>query len=230
MRVTLTFDNGPHPTGTPIVLDALQERNIHAVFFVVGHKVHAHPELVARMSDGGHLVGNHTWSHSVPFGDVHRAGYARSEIVRTQHAIVEIAPAPQLFRPVGAAPGAVIDHRLLNEEAVQTLFEGGYTMALWNVVPRDWQRPDDWIEAALEGCRGTDEAVVVLHDGHPAGMALLPAFLDALIDEAAQFRTDFPASCTPIRAGTPGPGLAELVSSGPNQRTTPHSPHLKEQS
>ena len=215
MRVTLTFDNGPDPLGTPAVLDALGDRGIPAVFFVVGQKVRTHPNLLARIADAGHLIGNHTWSHAVPFGDVTEPGLARAEIVRTQEEIEEFADADRLFRPVGAEPGAVIDHRLLNEEALETLRDGKYTMVLWNVVPRDWENPHGWLANAVEACRAASHAVVVLHDGHPAGMTLLPRFLDALLAEDAAFRTDFPVSCTPIVEGIPRPESAALVTSGP---------------
>lgn len=214
MRVTLTFDNGPDMVGTPAALDALGDRGIPAVFFVVGEKVNKHPELTSRISAAGHLLGNHTWSHSSPFGDVTERGVARGEIDRTQAAIEEFPTAARLFRPVGADPGAVIDDRLLNEEALDALTDGGYTMALWNVVPRDWERPEGWLEGAIDACRAVDHAVVVLHDGHPAGMALLPAFLDALSNEDAEFRTDFPSSCTPVVKGVPHPESAALVTTG----------------
>ncbi|WP_372983747.1 polysaccharide deacetylase family protein [Microbacterium sp.] len=227
MRVTLTFDNGPDPVGTPAVLDALSDRGIPAVFFVVGAKVKKHPDLVSRISAAGHTLGNHTWSHSSPLGDVTEPGVARAEIDRTQDVIEESRTARRLFRPVGGDPGAVIDHRLLNDEAMKTLTDGGYTMALWNVVPRDWELPDSWLEGAIDACRAVDHAVVVLHDGHPAGMALLPTFLDALGEENAEFRTDFPSSCTPVVKGVPRPESAALVTADPHPYL--HSSTMKEQ-
>lgn len=212
MRVTLTFDNGPDPEGTPVVLDALAERQISAVFFVVGQKVGEYPDLVARASAAGHVIGNHTWSHSIPLGDARQAGFAQSEIVRTQTAIEDNAVASNLFRPVGAAPGAVVDQRLLSAEALKTLIDGAFTLVLWNVVPRDWERPLNWINGTVDECRRWEHAVVVLHDGHPAGMDLLPAFLDALMEAGAEFRTDFPPTCTPIVNGVPAPEVAALVT------------------
>lgn len=230
MRVTLTFDNGPDIEGTPAVLKALAERHIPAVFFVVGQKVRAHPELLARTSAAGHLIGNHTWSHSVPFGEADEAGFARTEIVSTQEAIKDVAGASNLFRPVGADPGAVIDSRLLDEEALETLIDGHFTLVLWNVVPHDWERPHDWIVGAVDECRRVEHAVVVLHDGHPAGLNLLPAFLDDLIEAGAEFRTDFPPACTPILNGAPTPGIDALVTTRSVTPIDTHSSNLKEQS
>ena len=230
MRVTLTFDNGPDPEGTPAVLKTLAERHIPAVFFVIGQKVRAHPELLARTSRAGHVIGNHTWSHSIPLGDADQAGFARSEIVDTHAAIKTVATASNLFRPIGADPGAVIDRHLLSEEALETLIEGNFTLVLWNVVPRDWERPKTWIVGAVDECRRVEHAVVVLHDGHPAGMHLLPAFLDALTDAGSEFRTDFPPNCTPIVNGVPAPEVAALVTARSVTLTDFLSSNLKEQS
>lgn len=216
-RVTLTFDNGPDPDGTPAALRALADRKIRALFFVVGQKAQTHPELISRTHAEGHLIGNHTWSHSIPFGESSEAGFARAEIEKTQRIVGGYTSTPPLFRPMGAGSGGTIDRRLLNDEAFATLVGGGYTMVLWNVVPRDWERPFDWMADAVEACRGTEHAVIVLHDGHPAGMTGLPAFLDALRDGGTQFTTTLPDSCTPIRAGVPDHTAASLVANPHHQ-------------
>jgi len=229
MRVTLTFDNGPDPEGTPVALRALKDRDVPAVFFVVGKKVRAHPDLVAETASAGHVIGNHTWSHSTPFGEASPSGFARSEILRTQEAIASIVPALALFRPVGAQPGAIIDDRLFNEEALETLTGGGYTVALWNVVPRDWELPKTWLDGVVDQCRLVEHAVVLLHDGHPAGMSLLPQFLDALIAAGTDFGMDFPLSCTPILDGVPGPGAAALVTTARMSQRSVVAADMKEQ-
>lgn len=221
MRVTLTFDNGPHPVGTPVVLEHLAQRDITAIFFVVGNRASgAGRELVAAAAGAGHLIGNHTWSHRRPLGELTSRGAARDEIVRTQAAIAPFASEPPLFRPVGADPGGIIDDRLLNDEAAVTLRAGGYTVALWNVLAHDWDRPLEWPDIALAGCRGAGHAVVVLHDAHPHGLALLPGFLDALMRDGAEFTQTLPADCTPLIAGVPAPSIAPLI------RGAPCGPHV----
>src|ERR1035438_8316320 len=62
--VALTFDDGPDPVTTPRVLDILHQKQVPATFFVVGERAEQHPELVRRALAEGHLVENHTWSHS----------------------------------------------------------------------------------------------------------------------------------------------------------------------
>lgn len=59
----LTFDDGPHETATPFVLDELKKYNAKATFFCIGKNVVAHPEIYHRIQAEGHAVGNHTYSH-----------------------------------------------------------------------------------------------------------------------------------------------------------------------
>ncbi|HYE56756.1 MAG TPA: polysaccharide deacetylase family protein [Chitinophagaceae bacterium] len=59
----LTFDDGPHPTATPFVLDQLKKYNARATFFCVGRNVQEHPALYRRLMDEGHSIGNHTHNH-----------------------------------------------------------------------------------------------------------------------------------------------------------------------
>ena len=98
-RFALTLDDGPHPIVTPRVLDILRERRVPAAFFVIGHFVKRHPELVRRIHDEGHLVGNHSWSHST-WGTFRRTKYWRDEISRADDLIESITgERPALFRP-----------------------------------------------------------------------------------------------------------------------------------
>lgn len=62
-KIAITFDDGPHPYYTEQLLDGLKERGVKATFFVMGKNVEQYPELVERMHNEGHLIGNHTYSH-----------------------------------------------------------------------------------------------------------------------------------------------------------------------
>ena len=62
-RVALTFDDGPHPVYTKKLLDGLKRRGIRATFFVVGENISGNEELIRRMADEGHVIGNHTYGH-----------------------------------------------------------------------------------------------------------------------------------------------------------------------
>lgn len=59
----LTFDDGPHETATPFVLDILKQYNAKATFFCIGKNVQAHPGIYERILYEGHSVGNHTFNH-----------------------------------------------------------------------------------------------------------------------------------------------------------------------
>ncbi|HET9383302.1 MAG TPA: polysaccharide deacetylase family protein, partial [Streptomyces sp.] len=61
--LVLTFDDGPDPRYTPRILDTLAQHRVRAMFFVCGEMAAENPDLLARMADEGHVVGNHTWSH-----------------------------------------------------------------------------------------------------------------------------------------------------------------------
>lgn len=62
-EIYLTFDDGPHPTATPFVLDCLKQFNARATFFCIGKNVKQHPDIYRRIIDEGHAVGNHTYNH-----------------------------------------------------------------------------------------------------------------------------------------------------------------------
>src|SRR4051794_41788381 len=101
-RLTLTFDNGPWPGVTETVLDVLAERDVCATFFVVGEQL-AKPgarALAERAKAGGHWIGNHTMTHSDPFGDRPEQAYLETEITGTQDLIGGLPPPRPPFPPL----------------------------------------------------------------------------------------------------------------------------------
>lgn len=98
-RVALTFDDGPDPQRTPAVLDLLARQGVRATFFVVGARAEAHPELVRRMAAEGHVVGNHSYTHSWRF-PLRSLGRTVEELRRTGEVLLRITGRrPRLFRP-----------------------------------------------------------------------------------------------------------------------------------
>jgi peptidoglycan-N-acetylglucosamine deacetylase len=61
--LAMTFDDGPHPSLTPKLLDILKQRNIKCTFFVIGKNAQMYPNIIRRMIAEGHEVANHTWTH-----------------------------------------------------------------------------------------------------------------------------------------------------------------------
>jgi peptidoglycan/xylan/chitin deacetylase (PgdA/CDA1 family) len=199
-KVTLTFDNGPEPLVTPHVLDCLARHNLKATFFVVGEKVSepARARIARRASEEGHRIGNHTFTHSIPLGDLDRTA-ALEELERTEQALAWLVQPQRLFRPYGGS-GALGPH-LLHPAVVEKLEAGGYTCVLWNSVPGDWQYPDEWVSRALEDCRTRLWSLVVLHDLPTGAMAHLDRFVRCLMNEGVELTQQYPPDCVPILGG-----------------------------
>jgi peptidoglycan/xylan/chitin deacetylase (PgdA/CDA1 family) len=210
-HLTLSFDNGPFPDVTPGVLDVLASFAVPATFFVCGKDVRepGRRELVARARAEGHRVGNHTLTHSVELGTTDDAEVARREIGEAQEALGELASPGRLFRPYGG--GGVLGPRLLSPSAVRYLCDGGFTCALWNCVPRDWEDPAGWPERALGEVLRRDWTVLVLHDVPTGAMAALPGFLERALEAGVAIEPDLPPEVLPIRAGRVVGSLDGLV-------------------
>jgi peptidoglycan/xylan/chitin deacetylase (PgdA/CDA1 family) len=214
-ELTLTFDNGPEPSVTPIVLDVLAHHGLLSTFFVLGHKL-ADPAARAcaeRAHAEGHWIGNHTWTHTIPLGERPGEDVVQLEIERTQAEIGPLASDPPLFRPNGG--GGNLDHRLLSPEAVATLQAGGYSCVLWNSIPRDWAEPDSWVENALLQLTQQRWTLMVLHDIPSGAMRHLDRFLADVRHCGGRFRQDFPPSCVPITAGRVTGPLADFTTLAP---------------
>jgi peptidoglycan-N-acetylglucosamine deacetylase len=211
-KVTLTFDNGPDPSGTTaLVLDELAQRGILATFFVIGRQLarHGARDLAERARDQGRWIGNHTLTHSIMFGDSDDASLADREIGETQALIGDLAHPNRLFRPYGG--GGVISKRLLTASAVSYLVSGGYTCVLWTSVPRDWEADAAWVDRCLADIEGQEWTVVVAHDLPTGGMAYLPALLDRIEAMGAEFVQEFPHGCVPILRGVVEADLSPIV-------------------
>jgi len=199
-RVTLTFDNGPTPETTPQVLDCLACHRAKATFFVVGTNVCAEggESLVRRANREGHWIGNHTFTHKTPLGELDTAS-ALSEFERTEQALSWLTQPKRLFRPYGRA-GQLGGH-LLHPAVVDRLQAGGYTCVLWNCVPGDWRDPQGWVEQAVAYCQSHAWSLVVLHDQPHAAMPHLDRFLHWIDTEGIEIRQDYPPECVPIVDG-----------------------------
>ena len=97
-HVLLTFDDGPNPQTTPIVLDLLKEYNVTAIFFVIGTKAKSENELVKRIMDDGHFIGNHTFSHHPMFALLNGVKVEK-EIVELNNLFINQGIQTNLFRP-----------------------------------------------------------------------------------------------------------------------------------
>ncbi|GIP39276.1 polysaccharide deacetylase family sporulation protein PdaB [Paenibacillus sp. J31TS4] len=183
--IALTFDDGPDPTETPIILDLLKEYNAHATFFVVGNRVDKFPELVKRELAEGHELANHTYHHSY-FRKQASVSRFRDEVRRTQESIQSVTgQRPHLFRPPGG---------YYSETLVQAAREAGYLTVLWSwhQDTKDWQSPgvDKIVGKVLSNARNGD--IVLFHDHverHPQTAAALKEILPELQKRGFRFVT-----------------------------------------
>ena len=150
--VYLTFDDGPHPTYTPQVLDILARHGARATFFVLGSLAEAHPELIGRLVTGGHTVASHTWNHENLAG-MPRASFDDT-IGRTQTALGDRG-VPCLRPPYGSVDA------FTREWAASA----GLALVLWTVDTNDWRRPGAEVIADRITRGASDEAVILMHDG-----------------------------------------------------------------
>ncbi len=97
-KLYLTFDDGPNPVYTPKILDILKERNIKATFFLIGEEAEKYPDIVKRIHQEGHSIGNHTHTHS-NLSKLSKKEI-RNEIIKCSEAIRNITgERPSLLRP-----------------------------------------------------------------------------------------------------------------------------------
>ncbi|MGK0190692.1 MAG: peptidoglycan/xylan/chitin deacetylase (PgdA/CDA1 family) [Verrucomicrobiales bacterium] len=178
--IAITFDDGPHKTNTPQLLDILRSRNIRATFYVVGPNVKRYPDLLRRMVAEGHEIGNHTVSH----GNMTKMSdqRIRSELGEVHNSILAVTGvAPQTVRPPYGA--------LRTEQREMIRREFGYPTILWNVDPEDWKRPGVSVvtQRLVEGAR--PGGILLAHDIHAPTISATPAALDELLRRGFQFVT-----------------------------------------
>jgi peptidoglycan/xylan/chitin deacetylase (PgdA/CDA1 family) len=160
-NVALTFDDGPHPDTTPLVLDRLDELGLVATFFCLGSLVAAHPELVGEISRRGHQIEAHGYAHDHHF--IRTPRWVRADLDAELVVLGEAGVRPTWFRPpYGQTTGATMlearRHRL--------------DLVLWSAWGREWDAPDAGAVADLVIGGLGEGAIVLLHDTdvlNPAG-------------------------------------------------------------
>jgi len=160
-ELALTFDDGPNNSWTPRLLELLANQGVHATFFLLGQRAQALPELVHRISEAGHVIGNHSWDH--PNLARSSAARIRDELTRTQQTLEQIVGQQvRFFRPpYGARRPAVF--RIAREM--------GLSPVLWNAMTSDWSDPSaeriaERLKTRIEKARQRGRAAnIVLHDG-----------------------------------------------------------------
>jgi peptidoglycan/xylan/chitin deacetylase (PgdA/CDA1 family) len=151
----LTFDDGPHPRGTPAVLELLAAERVVATFFLVGEQIRRNPSLPREILDAGHEIALHCDRHRNLLRLAPRQ--VREDITRAEDAIAtSTGRAPRLYRP---------PYGVLNAAALRLARARGWRTLLWSQWGRDWEAraTADSIAAKLTDGAG-EGSVLLLHD------------------------------------------------------------------
>jgi cellulose synthase/poly-beta-1,6-N-acetylglucosamine synthase-like glycosyltransferase/peptidoglycan/xylan/chitin deacetylase (PgdA/CDA1 family)/spore germination protein YaaH len=166
--IALTFDDGPDPEWTPAILDILKQESVPATFFIIGKNGQVYPDLMRRIVDEGHEIGNHTFTHP-NLGEI-PLSLTELELNATQRLIEsEVGRSTVLFRPPYFGD-AEADKPEEVEPAIRAK-ELGYLMIGVRIDPDDWRLPvtaqeivDRTLQRALDNNSDTRGQVVLLHD------------------------------------------------------------------
>src|SRR6187402_2863243 len=153
--VALTFDDGPVESGTPAILDILKHNKVTAAFFCIGNRMKSQPELVKRIINEGHVVGNHSYSHHF-FFDLFPKIKMKSELNATNSAVITITNRePRFFRPPYGVTTPVLA-QAVNECNMQAV---GWSLRSLDTITTDSNKLIDKIEKNVKA-----GDIILLHD------------------------------------------------------------------
>lgn len=173
MSIYLTFDCGYENGNTPLILDVLKKHEVPAIFFVTGHFMETNPELVKRMVDEGHIIGNHTYHHP-DLAKVSKEKF-NEELQLIEDKYTEIT-GKEMVRFLRPPEGH------FNQQMLDWAKERGYITLLWSLAYMDWN---------VDQQKGADYAYnQILARMHPGAIILMHSIskdnaecLDKLIPE-----------------------------------------------
>lgn len=179
-KIALTFDDGPSLELTASYLKILRDEGVQATFFVLGSNVKRYPGLVAMISQEGHEIGNHTYSHS-NLKLLSESAIIQDVSIAADLIAEEIPQRITLFRPPGGN---------INQAVTKTIDGMEMSTVLWNIDPRDWKTgapPKKIVDHIIGHLK--PGAIVVLHEGKPQTLAALPELLRVLRQQDWQMVT-----------------------------------------
>ena len=153
--MVLTFDDGPDPSGTKRLLEALSWHGVKAAFFPIGMKAEAHPDLLREIDQRGHVIGNHSYRHAW-FTNFLMGRSLEQEIAKAQNAVeAAVGKIPAFFRPPAG---------LTNPHYRKVLKRHGLQMVGWDVRVFDTRKKvENVVEEVLS--RARDGSIILIHEG-----------------------------------------------------------------
>ncbi len=175
-RVALTFDDGPSTLYTQRLLDGLKERGVRATFFVIGKNIEGNEDILRRMVEEGHIIGNHTYSHVELSTVSYEIGL--EEIQKTNEVIFDACGiTPEYIRP----PFGSWNDKLT--------MDVNMTEVLWNVDTLDWQSKDAGLVTKKALRCAEDGSIILLHDVYGTSVDAALDIVDELTKEGYEFVT-----------------------------------------
>ena len=177
--IALTFDDGPYPFYTPLLLHVLERSRVRATFFVVGRNAQQFPELVSRIVDSGDEIGNHTFNHyKLPFlSDAQIAHQIRS----CGDELAQFTDRPiTLFRP---------PHGRYDRRVVTIAHSLGYRTIFWSDSPEDTKDISPALLVRRVLSQAQPGAIVLMHSGQYKTVVALPVIIDRLREQGYTFET-----------------------------------------
>ncbi len=175
-KIAITFDDGPSSQCTGRLLDGLKERNVKATFFLIGENAKENPELVRRLDEEGHLIGNHTYHH-VEITKVSDEE-AKKEILDTNKVITSITgKSVEYMRP----PFGLWQRNLEMEIEVLPV--------MWTIDPLDWttENVDEIVNKVVTEAEEND--IILLHDCYDSSVDAALRIIDILQKKGFEFVT-----------------------------------------
>lgn len=175
-KIAITFDDGPHPSYTEQLLDGLKERGVHATFFVTGEHAELHPDIIKRMQEEGHLIGNHTYSH-IQLTKSNRETF-KQELIHTNEIIKEITGEEvQYVRPPYGSWDKSFEKEL-------NMFP-----VLWTVDPLDWCSSNVACITKKIVDKAEENDIILMHDYFDTSVTAALKAIDELMEEGYTFVT-----------------------------------------
>jgi peptidoglycan/xylan/chitin deacetylase (PgdA/CDA1 family) len=175
----LTFDDGPFPVTTPLLLSQLKTLHVPAVFFVIGRDAQEQPAITARIHDAGVELGNHTQTH--PEMSALSPSEQAQEIAAGANTISALTgERVTYFRP---------PHGNYDATTIDVARKQGEIVALWDVDPGDWRSVTPEEITANVRRHARSPAVILLHNGKQATIEALPGIVKAYRDAGFEFVT-----------------------------------------
>ena len=175
-KVALTFDDGPSAVYTPQLLDGLAKRGVKVTFFITGENAAEHPEIVKRIYEEGHLIGNHTYSH-LQLSQSNREVF-KKELVKTNTVIQKITGEEVVYvRPPYGSWDKTLEKEL-------NLFP-----VLWTIDPLDWCTDNAASVVQKVVPKVKENSVILLHDEYASTVTAALQIVDDLLEKGYEFVT-----------------------------------------